>query len=313
MAEAALTTRFEADRAHLRGVAYRLTGSLADAEDAVQQAWLKACRADVGEIENMTGWLTTITARECLSLLRARRRRGEVALPDDETGGSGRPAGAAHEETLLAEQVGLALLVVLDRLSPAQRVAFVLHDVFCMPFEDIAPVLSRSPAAAKKLASRARQRVHGEEPSDQRLPPAGLRLAEAFLIASRGGDIETLLRLLAPEVVRRADRELLPDGAAAEISGARRVAEETRLFAARARTGAVAVVDGAPGIVVAPRGRLLAILRLGISADGRIERIDILGRAQRLRQAAITLPPVTRPAAGLPAVSPAGSAGAGRA
>ncbi|MER7007748.1 sigma-70 family RNA polymerase sigma factor [Dactylosporangium sp. NPDC000555] len=264
-----LEVRFAHDRPHLRAVAYRLLGSLDDADDALQQAWLKAARADLSDVHNLTGWLTTVTARECLDLLRARRRRAEVALPAEP------PAAPSPDEAVLAERVGLALLVVLDRLSPDQRVAFVLHDLFSVPFGDIARVLRKSPDAAKKLASRARERVNGGDPAAVRADAATWRLAEAFLAASRSGDIPALLELLAPEVVRRADPALLPPGVPALVHGARAVAEETRAFAARTRAAQVALVDGAPGLVVAPGGRLLAVLRLTVEG-GRITAVDVV-------------------------------------
>ncbi len=291
--EERLADRFQADRAHLRGVAYRLTGSLEDADDAVQRAWLKASRSDLREVRNLTGWLTTVTARECLDLLRARRRRREVPLPAETGYEAASPVRRGDEEVLLAEEVGLALLVVLDRLSPAQRVAFVLHEAFSVPFDEIGQVLGRSPVAAKKLASRARQRVHGRgasipRPGGQRPSAADLRLAEAFLAASRDGDMTALLGLLAPDVIRTVDRDLVPGHVASEVRGAGAVAEETRLFAHRARTGAVALIDGTAGIVIAPRGRLLAALRLTIRS-GRIHRIDIAG-AGRLAGLTITVP-----------------------
>jgi RNA polymerase sigma-70 factor (ECF subfamily) len=281
---------FEAARAHLRAVAYRLLGSLADAEDAVQQTWLKASRADVSEVRNPTGWLTTVTARECLDQLRARRHRAEVPVDPDAlpTAASATATASGEDEVVLAEQVGLALLVVLDRLSPAQRVAFVLHDLFALPFEDIARVLDRSPAATKKLASRARDRVHGQTPPDPHRA-AHLPLVAAFLAASRGGDLPTLLDLLAPGVVRLADPVLLPPTIPTELRGATQVAEETRAFTTRARTATVAWLDGHPGLVVAPAGHLYAALRLTITAN-RITRIDVIGNPTRLAALTITLP-----------------------
>ncbi|MFG2052267.1 sigma-70 family RNA polymerase sigma factor [Micromonospora sp. NPDC048935] len=291
-----LAARFEQDRQHLRAVAHRLVGSVHDADDVVQQTWIKASQADLSDVANLRGWLTTVTARQCLDLLRARRRRGEVLLDDGiETAGmTSRPTAVTRtgeEEVLLAESVGLALLVVLDRLSPAQRVAFVLHDLFSVPFEEIGQVMDRSPAAAKKLASRARDRVYptaGEQPVHQRQTAEHLLLVDAFLAASRGGDLPVLLDLLAPDVVRRVDRILVPDDVATEIRGARLVAEETKLFTVRSRASAVAWVDGAPGIVIAPRGRLQAALRLGIVA-GLIQTIDVIGEPGRLDRLTIAV------------------------
>lgn len=281
-----LASRWDADRPHLRAVAYRLLGSLDDADDVVQQVWLKASRSDLDGVENLTGWLTTVTARECLDLLRVRRRRGEVPLPDEAVA----QARSGEEEAVLAESVGLALLVVLDRLSPAQRVAFVLHDLFAVPFDQIARVLDRSPTAAKKLASRARERVHGRVDAVTPDLADQLRLTEAFLAASRDGDLRTLLDVLAPDVVRRADPVLVPAGVPVEVRGAAEVAEETRLFAHRARAGAVVLVGGEPGVVVAPAGRLRAVLRLTIHA-GRVHRVDIVGDPVRLAALDLTVPP----------------------
>ncbi|WP_272896354.1 sigma factor-like helix-turn-helix DNA-binding protein, partial [Mycobacterium montefiorense] len=191
----------------------------------------------------------------------------------------------------LADSVGSALLVVLDRLSPAQRVAFVLHDVFAVPFETIGEVLDRSPTAAKKLASRARSRLHQGTPAQPGRLAQHLEVVEAFLAASRGGDIATLLELLAPDVVRRVDRLLIPDDVPAELRGAREVAEETRRFATRAQRGVVMLIDGVPGVVIAPRGRAQILLRLGIGADNRIHAIDISADTDQLHRAVLALPP----------------------
>jgi RNA polymerase sigma-70 factor (ECF subfamily) len=288
-----LAQQFDADRQHLRAVAFRLLGSMADADDAVQSAWLKASRAEgIGDIVNVNGWFTTITAHEAFDQLRARKRRAEQPLADAEEFDrlAGIAAGSADQDALLADSVGSAMLVVLDRLSPAQRVAFVLHDVFAVPFETIGDVLDRSPTAAKKLASRARARLHDGPSARPGRVAEHLEVAEAFLAASRGGDIATLLRLLAPDVVRRVDSVPIPDDVAAELRGAREVAEETRLFAQRARNGVVMMIDGVPGIVIAPRGRAQILLELGIGADNRIHAIDITADAVRLRRAILALP-----------------------
>lgn len=279
-----LAKRFDQDRTQLRAVAYRLLGSLADAEDAVQSAWLKVSAADVGDVDNLTGWFTTVTARVCLDQLRARVRRAEVPLSDEEYGAH----AGADEEAELAESVGLAMLVVLQALTPEQRVAFVLHDAFAVPFDEIGALLDRTPATAKKLASRARARVHGSPTGDQNLAAEHRRIAEAFLAASRDGDMAALIELLAPGVVRRVDSVLVPAGVATEVRGARAVAEETRVFAHRARLGAVALVDGDAGVVIAPRGRLLAVLVLRID-DGVIQEIDIVGEPNRLQDREIQL------------------------
>lgn len=287
-----LAYRFDADRRHLRSVAFHLLGSIDDADDAVQSAWLKASNADVHAIENVTGWFTTITAREAIDQLRARNRRAEQPLGDDGEWEriSSTAAAPADEDALLADAVSRALLVVLDRLSPAQRAAFVLHDLFGVPFEVIAEMLDRSPAAAKKLASRARQRLHANPSAEPRRTSGHLEIVEAFLAASRGGDIPTLLRLLAPDVVRRVDRILVPDDVPTEMRGAQQVAEETRRFTRRAKAGVVLVIDGAPGIAIAPYAQLQALLRIGIGDDRRIHAIDIVGDPERLRTAVLTLP-----------------------
>jgi RNA polymerase sigma factor (sigma-70 family) len=280
---------FEADRRHLRSVAFGLLGSVADADDAVKSAWLKASRSDFDAVNNLTGWFTTITAREAFDQLRVRKRRAEQPLEDLD-----RLAPAvsvpADEDALLADSVSRALLVVFDRLSPAQRVAFVLHDIFAVPFETIAGLLGRSPAAAKKLASRARGRLHDDAAAEPRRRAGHLEIVEAFLAASRGGDIATLLELLAPDVVRRVDRALVPGDVPTELRGAGAVAEETRQFTQRARAGVVLLIDGVPGIAIAPRGRAQVLLEIGIGADHRIHSIDITGDADRLHRAILALP-----------------------
>jgi RNA polymerase sigma-70 factor, ECF subfamily len=286
-----LAQRFDSDRRHLKSVAFHLLGSAADAEDAVQSAWLKASRADHDTVENLTGWFTTITAREAVEVLRTRKRRAEQPLADTdqlERIAVATSAGA-DEDVLLTDSVSRALLVVLDRLSPAQRVGFVLHDVFATPFEAIGELLNRSPDAAKKLASRARGRLHASGSAERSRTAERLKIVEAFLDASRGGDIRMLLELLAPEVVRRVDRELVADNVPTELRGAKDVAEETRRFALRARAGVVVLVNGVPGIAIAPGGRVEALLQIGIE-DGRIQAIDIVGDADRLKSAVLALP-----------------------
>jgi RNA polymerase sigma factor (sigma-70 family) len=280
-----LAARFDADRDHLRAVAHRMLGSSDEADDAVQEAWIRADRADLGDVENLTGWLTTTVARVCLDMLRARRTRpvpspALVEAPD---------AVEPEAEAVLAESVGRAMLVVLDRLSPAQRVAFVLHDLFAVPFDDVAAVVDRSVPAAKKLASRARERVRGAPVTDPARHAEHRRIVQAFLDASRGGDLDTLLRLLAPDVVRRADATAAPH-AARSVRGARAVAAETSVFTARARTGQVALVDGEPGIVLAPGGRLFAVLRVRVDG-GRISEVEVIADPARLRGVALAVGP----------------------
>jgi RNA polymerase sigma factor (sigma-70 family) len=275
-----LALRFEAHRSHLRGVAYRMLGSLTEADDAVQEGWLRYSRTDTSGVDNLAGWLTRVVARVCLDMLRSRSSRQERPLgPPDVRPAPGSPREHGPEdEAVLADSVGLALLVVLDRLSPAERVAFVLHDLFAVPFDEIARIVERTPVTTKKLASRARHRVRGPAT----VPDADLarrrHVVDAFLAASRDGDIEGLLAVLAPDVVRRVT---VPAGAPTEIRGARAVAEETRANAALARFARPALVDGALGAVVAPRGRLFAALVLTIE-DDKIAAYEVVTGADHL-------------------------------
>ncbi len=286
-----LAQQFDADRRHLRSVAFHLLGSADDADDAVQSAWLNASRADFDTIDNLSGWFTTITARAAIDLLRTRARRAEQPLtePGELERTSGLASVAADEEVLLADSVSRALLVVVDRLSPAQRAAFVLHDVFGLPFEAIGDLLDRAPGAAKKLASRARARLHGSPAAEPQHTAEHAKIVQAFLNASRGGDIPTLVELLAPDVVRRVDRTLVPDDVATEVSGAGEVAEETRRFARRAQAGTVLLIDGIPGVAIAPGGHVQALLCIGIGDDDRIHVIDITGDTDRIRAAVLML------------------------
>jgi RNA polymerase sigma factor (sigma-70 family) len=274
--------RFEEHRAHLRAVAQRLLGSAAEADDAVQEAWLRYDRADTSGVGNLRGWLTTVVARVCLDALRSRASRREQPvgweLPERAGGGPD-----PQEEAQLADSVGRALLVVLDRLAPAERVALVLHDVFGLPFADVGAVLQRSPDAAKKLAGRARRKVR--VPSDELTADlaANRRVIETFLDAVRRADLDAMLAVLAPDVVRRADPIALPRGAATLVRGAREVAAEARaLSPRRARHAQAALVDGAVGaIVVSPAGRLAAALTFRI-ADGRITAYEVIADPARL-------------------------------
>ncbi len=289
-ADIELSERFEAQREHLRAVAYRMLGSLHEADDALQQAWLRASAADLSGVENLPGWLTTVTSRICLDLLRARQARHERLLPVPPTDPIGYGGGGAgpEDEAVLAESVGLALLVVLDRLSPAERVAFVLHDLFAVPFEDIAPVVDRSTAAAKKLASRARQRVRGATTIEVPRRAEHRAVVSAFLAAAQGGDLAALLELLAPDVVRRADRFAVPTGTAREVRGARAVADETKVFAARAQTAEVVLIDGRPGIVIAPLGRLFAVLVITVDGN-RITEFEVIADPARLQEITLSV------------------------
>ncbi len=284
-----LAERFEAHRTHLRAVAYRLLGSSSEAEDAVQDAWLRLSRSDADDIENLGGWLTTVVARVCLNMLQSRKSRREDPLPDHESAplrgvrtghaGPADPADPEHE-AILADSVGIALLVVLDTLTPAERLAFVLHDMFALPFEEIAPVVDRTPAAARQLASRARRRVQGQEPTAVAGPdPVRQRqVVAAFLAASRGGDFEALLAILDPDVVVRADGAAVLIGATREVRGA---ADVAGTFAGRAQAARPALVDGVPGLAWAPAGRPRVVFRFTIR-DGRIAAIDLVADADQL-------------------------------
>jgi RNA polymerase sigma factor (sigma-70 family) len=280
-----LAERFEVHRGHLRAVAYRMLGSLSEADDAVQDAWLRYSRADTSDVRNLAGWLTTVVSRVCLDMLRARRSRREESLNPQPPSPvvDDRDTSDPQQEAELADSVGLALMVVLHRLAPAERVAFVLHDLFAVPFDEIAPIVERSPTATKKLASRARHRVRGTPT----IPDADLsrhrHVVDAFLAAARGGDVNALLAVLDPDVVRRADRLAVPAGVPIELRGARAVAEETRTNAPRARYARPVLLDGAVGAVVAPRGRLVLALGLTIE-DDKITLIDVIADPARLNQ-----------------------------
>jgi RNA polymerase sigma factor (sigma-70 family) len=288
-----LADRFEEHRGHLRGVAYRMLGSLSEADDAVQEAWLRLSRADTSNVENLGGWLTTVVGRVCLDMLRSRTSRREEPLdaevPERTVSRMGHVDGREdgsdpEQEALLADSVGLALLVVLETLAPAERLAFVLHDMFAVPFDEIAPIVGRSPAATRQLASRARRRVHGVG-GREAIPDAELtrqrEVVDAFLAAARGGDFEALLAVLDPDVVLRSDRVAARTGAPREIRGAAAVARRAAVGGARATQPAL--VNGAVGVIVAPRGRLVMVLDFTIR-DGRIVAIDGIADPARLRQ-----------------------------
>ncbi len=274
-----LTGRFEASRPRLRAMAYRMLGSLSDAEDAVQEAWIHAVGAGGRAVDNLEGWFTTIVARVCLDMLRSRKSRREEPLDPEEEAAVGGP----EQEALLADSVGLALLVVLDTLAPAERVAFVLHDTFGLPFGEIAAITGRSPAAARQLASRARRRVHGTASVPGSRLARQRKVADAFLAASRGGDLGALLAVLDPEVVLHTDAASSPRGVPVTIRGAAAVASRARAASGRSRYSRVALVNGTPGIVMAPRGRLSLVLALTIP-DGRISRIDVIADPARLKE-----------------------------
>jgi RNA polymerase sigma factor (sigma-70 family) len=278
-----LAERFEEHRGHLRAVAYRMLGSLAEAEDAVQEAWVRLSRADAEEIENLGGWLTTVVSRICLNVLRARETRGELPLdgvhvPDPIVA---RPdAPDPEHEALVGDSVGLALLVVLQTLGPAERLAYVLHDLFAVPFDEIATILDRSPAAVRQLASRGRRRVEREAPAP-RADMAGQREAvDAFFAAARDGDFEGLVAVLHPDVALRAEG---PGWESVVVRGARAVAERAFTFARLSPYVRPALVNGVAGVVVAPDGRPFSVMAFTV-AEGRIVGIDALGDPDRLAE-----------------------------
>jgi RNA polymerase sigma factor (sigma-70 family) len=283
-----LADRFEEHRPHLRAVAYRMLGSLAEADDAVQDAWLRLSRAGAGEVENLGGWLTTIVARICLNMLRSRATRREESLdahlPDPVIS----PEGLLQpeEEALLADSVGLALLVVLDSLSPAERLAFVLHDMFDLPFDEIAPMVGRSPTAARQLASRARRRVKGAEiPAPDPDLARQRDVVDAFFRAARGGDFDALVALLDPDVVLRSDFGAGRPAAARVTHGAAAVARQALIAALPDAQLHAALVNGAAGVVVTVRGRPFAVLGFTVT-DGKIVEIDAIADPDRVRRIA---------------------------
>src|ERR671913_1050278 len=276
-----LAERFEQHRPRLRAVAYRMLGSLTEADDAVQDAWIRLSRSNAEQIDNLGGWLTTVVARECLHMLRSRRREVsfEGHLPDPVI----TPDGDLdpEQEALLANSVGLALLVVLDHLTPAERIAFVLHDPFGVPFEEIAPVVGRSPAASRQLASRARRKVRGESAVPDADPARQREVVDAFLAASRDGDLGALLAVLDPDVVLRADPGAA--GASREVRGAHAVAEQARAFSHLGQFSRRALVNGVAGIVSrAPGGPTFSVMGFTV-VRGKITEIDILADPERLR------------------------------
>src|SRR5262245_31642387 len=281
-----LTDGFEANRTHLRAVAYRMLGSTGEADDAVQAAWIRLNRSDPSDVENLGGWLTTVVARVCLDMLRSRTSRREEPFDAGVPERAAEPQGEAdpEHEALLADSVGLALLVVLETLTPAERVSFVLHDMFGVPFEEIAPIVGRSPEAARQLASRARRRVGGAaEPETDRTRQR--EVVEAFLAAARGGDFEALLTLLDPEVVARADRAGVAMGAAAEVRGGAAVA---KTFAGRARAAQPALVGGMAGLVWVQGGVPRVVFGFAIE-EGRIVGIDLIADPERIRELDVSI------------------------
>jgi RNA polymerase sigma-70 factor (ECF subfamily) len=284
-----LAERFEAHRGHLRGVAYRMLGSLSEADDAVQEVWLRLSRTDTSSVENLGGWLTTVAARVCLDMLRARKSRREESLEEQLDESSGKRArgivgrgqgGDPEQEALMADSVGLALLVVLETLTPAERLAFVLHDLFDLPFDEIAPIVERSPMAARQLASRARRRVRGTATISDATLTRQRKVVDAFLTAARGGDFQALLAILDPDVIARSDAAAAPTGVPRVVRGAEKVARSA--VAGGARGLQAALVNGAVGVVVAPHGQLLMVLNFTI-IDGKIIEIEAVADPERLR------------------------------
>jgi RNA polymerase sigma-70 factor, ECF subfamily len=285
-----LAAQFEEHRGHLRAVAYKMLGSLSEADDAVQEGWLRLSRSDASEVENLRAWLTTVVARVCLNVLRSRRTRGEVPLdvrvPDPIV--SAADGTQPEHEALLADSVGLALLVVLETLTPAERLAFVLHDMFAVPFDEIAGLVERSPEATRQLASRARRRVQGQAP----VPDADLaeqrRVVDAFFAAAREGDFEGLVAVLDPDVVARSDGGATRPDATAITRGAREVAARAMTFARLAPFVRPALVNGAAGVVVAPHGEPFSVMGFTV-VGGKVVEIDAITDPARLRELDLTV------------------------
>ena len=277
-----LADRFEEHRPRLRALAYRMLGSLSEVDDAVQEAWLRLSRADATGIDNLGGWLTTVVGHVCLDMMRSRMsRREEPLTPAPERVAAATNESSPEQEALLADSVGLALLVVLERLTPAERLAFVLHDMFAVPFEEIAPIVGRSATAARQLASRARRRVRGGTAAREADRVRQREVVDAFLAALRGGDFEGLLAVLDPELVVRTD--IAAPGAPSHVRGATVWAKQAVAFGHMARLARTALVDGTVGLVFAPRGRLLRALHFTI-ANRKITEIEVIGDPERLRR-----------------------------
>lgn len=275
-----LAERFEESRPHLRAVAYRMLGSRGEADDAVQEAWLRLSRSDTDAVDNLGGWLTTVVAHICLDMLRARKARREQSFGPDVPEPSVSAEDSIERNALLADSVGLALLIVLDKLNPVERVAFVLHDMFDIPFEDIAPIIERSPEATRQLASRARRRVRGEREPLNADFDRQQAVVEAFLAAARGGNFEALLTMLAPEVVMRADEAAVRMGGQPELRGAAAVAAS---FKGRAQAARPARVDGGIGVAVSFGGHLRIVLELAFDGE-KIAGIEAIADPSRIAQ-----------------------------
>ena len=280
-----LAERFEQNRGHLRAVAYRMLGSLSEADDAIQETWLRLGRSDASSIDNLGGWLTTVVARVCLDMLRSRTSRREESLDTEvaEPPAKSTAPPDPEQEAVLADSVGLALLVVLHRLSPAERLAFVLHDLFAVPFDEIARILGRTEAATRQLASRARRRVQGEGQVPETELHQQRGVVDKFLAALRAGDLEGLVAVLDPEVLVNIDEAAAVPGAAREIRGAATWAKNAIAFSRGARFVRPVLVDGSVGAVLAPQGHLSRILRFTFR-DGKIAQVDIIGDPVRLQE-----------------------------
>jgi RNA polymerase sigma factor (sigma-70 family) len=280
-----LAERFEGHRSHLRAVAYRMLGSLSEADDAVQESWLRLSRSDASDIENLGGWLTTVVARVCLNMLRSRDTRREEPMsayvPDPIISREGELD--PDDEVILADSVGLALLVVLETLAPAERLAFVLHDMFAVPFDEIAPMVGRSPTAARQLASRARRRVQGAAAAPDPDLTRQREVVDAFFAAARDGDFDALVAVLHPDVVLRSDGGAVRPGASFVMRGAQNVAESALTFARLSPFVRPALVNGAAGVVVAPHGRPFSVMGFTVR-DGKIVEIDGIADPERLQK-----------------------------
>jgi RNA polymerase sigma factor (sigma-70 family) len=285
-----MAAQFEEHRPRLRAVAHRMVGSLGEADDALQDAWLRVDRADTSGVENPGGWLTTVVARVCLNLLRAREARREEELSADRIPASAARVTDPEEEALLADSVGLALLIVLDTLAPAERLAFVLHDMFQVPFDEIAPLIDKTPVATRQLASRARRRVKSAPAPAAPTADASRRhrVVHAYLAATRGGDFDALLALLHPDVVLHADRAVVPTPEPVLVRGARPVAEGAMASLGRARSAALVLVDGEVGMAMLEEGRLRVLLRFTFDGD-LIREIDVVAEPDRLRKVEVAV------------------------
>ncbi len=287
-----LADEFEQKRAHLRGVAYRMLGSLSEADDAVQETWLRLSRSGAEDVDNLGGWLTTVVARVCLDTLRTRKSRSEESLDDqapEHTSIPARPSAGSdpEHEALLADSVGLALMLVLDTLGPAERLAFVLHDMFDLSFDEIAPIVGRSAMATRQLASRARRRVHGASAAPNPHQSRQRKVVEAFLDAARSGNLEALLSLLDPDVVLRTDPALLAPGAPVELRGAEVIAR--RAIQGGARAARIGLLDGNFGAIIAPGGHLRLVIAFTIT-DDRIVSMEAIADPDRLRHIDLAVP-----------------------